>query len=72
MTKQAPFGPGAPEPAFSGVIRLRENDTRWLAEMLTHALAYENTVLVQVDPVDKALKVKVSGRWSPPLGEVAR
>ena len=49
-------------------VRLSNGDRVYLAEML--AAGPPGDVLVWVDDLDRALKVKVAGRWSPPIGRM--
>lgn len=46
------------------VVRLKAVDTARLVGWLEDA----GEVLVAIDDIDGALKVKVDGRWSPPIG----
>ena len=50
------------------VVRLSNGDRVYLAELLTSAAAGD--VLLAVDDIDGAVKVKVAGRWSPPIGKL--
>ena len=50
-------------------VRLSNGDRVYLAEML--AAGPPGDVLLAVDDIDGAVKVKVAGRWSPPIGTLA-
>lgn len=55
--------------AMSGMddaVKLSNGDRLYLAEVL--AAGPPGDVLIAVDDIDGALKVKVAGRWSPPIG----
>lgn len=55
--------------SMDDAVTLNEFQQRTLAEML---LRSSGDVLVAVDDIDRALKVKVAGRWSPPIGVMAQ
>ena len=46
------------------VVRLSPDDREYLARLL-HA---DGEVLLVIDDIDGAVKVKTHGRWSPPIG----
>lgn len=50
------------------VVRLGNGDRVYLAQLLTDGPAGD--VLIAVDDIDGAVKVKVAGRWSPPIGRM--
>ncbi len=57
--------------AMSGMddaVKLSNGDRLYLAEVL--AAGPPGDVLIAVDDIDRALKVKVAGRWSPPIGRM--
>lgn len=51
------------------VVRLSPDDREHLAAILAHAGSGE--VLLAVDDIDGAVKVKTAGRWSAPIGQLA-
>lgn len=57
-----------------GPIRLTRDETAALREALDWALRRHESVLVWVDSIDKAFKIKYESPlavWSPPMGTVA-
>lgn len=50
------------------VLQLSQDEAETLACSLCDAPSAG--VLVAWDPIDRAVKVKATGRWSPPLGTV--
>lgn len=49
------------------VVRLSDDDRLLLSDLLANATG-GGPVLVAVDDIDGAVKVKTHGRWSPPIG----
>lgn len=56
-----------PAMSMDDVVRLSQGDREFLAHELAAATG---EVLIAVDDIDRALKVKVAGRWSPPIGRM--
>jgi hypothetical protein len=52
-------------------IELNRDETSEVIETLAAAVTYGGQVLVWVDTLDMAFKIKTSGHWSPPIGKVA-
>ena len=50
------------------VVTLDEAARKILADILTNA---PGVVLLAVDDIDGAVKLKVAGRWTPPIGVMA-